>query len=793
MTEKGTTKPFKASGDNDTTSKPDSTEQSTELENLATCMFYLDKDFNFIRVNDAFARVTGHKPEDLVGHYFFDVFPNEEYKQLLCEIMKTGKPYFAEGEPLKVSPKYGQKPGYWDVAIHPILGTDGNPSQIVITLADVTQREELLQALKESNELFRHMFEIAPDANLLIRKDGTIAKVNKEAEVLFGYSVDELKGRGIEILIPEPSRSWHVHMRRSYLEEPDVRRMAERQQLAARNKHGQTFPVEVSLNPLTVEHEIQILVVVRDISQRLEAQKALQEKNEIVQLLRDVAVAANGARSVEEALKFALVRICAFLDWPFGQAYMVDHDGIYATDIYHTKDPQRFAPFREASKNLNYRGGLGMIGRVVQREGPEWLADIQTNPDFVRSEQARKAGFYTGLALPILTGKETAAVLEFFTDKVVQPIQSFLEILPHVVTQLGRVVERVRSEQELTRSEARFRAIFEGSAIGILMTDIKGNVVIVNPVLEEMLNYPAWELNGIPIHQLLQPEEAAKHRAQVRTLLAQTGQYPPLELRYRRKDGSPVWGRNVASVVYDSDGVPRYVITMVEDITLQKQMQDELAELRRTMLTSVENERVRLAQDIHDGPIQDLYVINMQLNNLLDEVQEPETVQETMNEVENVIGSLRDTITELRPPTLSEFGLERAIYSHAERFQEANPHLDIHLALESDQQRLPQPARLALFRNYKSAVSNVVRHAGAHNLWVRFHIRGRQAVLEVEDDGRGFEFPQRLVDLARGGHLGLVGMLERAELMDGKLEVKAAPGKGTLVRTVVPFEEADKA
>ncbi len=788
MTENGNDDSQSNSGDQEQSTQQTTTEK-TSAENLATCIFYLDQDFNLIRVSDSFARATGYRAEDLAGKNLFDILPIQKYKQLFHSTLESGRPYFAEREPLQLKQESGTMPGYWDISIHPVLGLEGTPARLVVTLADVTQRERALQALKESNELFQRMFDSSPDANLLVHLGGTIAKINRQTERLFGYRQDELSGKSIETLVPETMRDRHSLQRLRYMEAPYSRSMSDELELYARHKDGQEFPVEVSLSPLKVDGETQILVVVRDISQRIVAQSALQEKNEIVRLLRDVAVAANGARSVEEALRFALDRTCAFLGWPIGQAYLVDHKGITLTDIYHADEPERFAIFREESRSKDFSGGQGMVGRVVMREGPEWLADIQTNPDFTRREIARQAGLKTGLALPILTGKETAAVLEFFTDRVVQPIPAFLEILPHVVTQLGRVVERVRSEQELTRSEARFRAIFEGSAIGILMTDINGKVVLSNPALEEMLNYPAGGLNGLNMQDLLQPEEAAKHRAQVRALLAETGLYPPLELRYRLKNGSAVWGRNVASVVYDAGGSPRYVITMVEDITQQKQMQDELTELRRLMNTNLENERIRLAQDLHDGPIQDLYVINMQLSGLIDEAQDSETVQETMNAVENVIASLRDTITELRPPTLVDFGLERAIRSHAERLKENAPELKLHLDLESDQQRLSQQARLALFRNYKSAISNVMRHAQARNLWVRFRIEGEQAILEIQDDGQGFQFPQRLVELVREGHLGLVGMLERAEAMGGKLKVNATPGKGALLRTEIPCVE----
>ncbi len=790
MTEKGNSQARSNSGDNKTNTSITEAERKEEPHNFGTCLFYLDKGLNFVRVNEAFAKASGYRPEELQGKNFFDVFPMEEYQQFFCKVLEDGEHYFAEGEPLKISRQYRNTPDYWDVAIHPILDVDGAPFELVVTLSNATQREHSLQALQESHSLFQHMFESAPDANLLIRMDGTIAKVNRETERMFGYIREELEGKAIETLMPEHNRKKHLKARNQFLQHPSTLRLGENLNIFGLHKDGHKFPVEVSLSPVKVEEETQILVVVRDISQRVEARSALEEKNEIVQLLRDVAVAANGARSVEDALRFALNRICNFLDWPVGQAYIVEPEkGILPSDLCQIKDLERYGPFRAASLKHIYSIGQGMVGRVVMHEGPEWLDDLQTNPDFMRGDAARETGLKTGLALPILTGKETAAVLEFFTDRVVPPIQSFLDILPHVVTQLGRVVERMRAEQELIRSEERFRAIFEGSAIGILMTDINGKVVLSNPALEEMLYYPARQLNGLNMQALLQPEEAPKHRAQVRSLMAETGVYPPLELLYKRKDGSAVWGRNVASVVYDVSGSPRYVITMVEDISQQKQMQDELSELRRLMMANVENERIRLAQDIHDGPIQDLYVINLQLSNLLNEAEDQEAIQESMNAIENVIGSLRETITELRPPTLAQFGLERAIRSHSERMQEANPGLQIHLDLESDHQQLSQPARLVLFRNYKSAVSNVVRHAKAKNLWVRFQMDDERTILEVEDDGRGFEFPRKLVDLVRSGHLGFLGMLERAESMGGKLEVKSSPGKGALIRTVIPSKQ----
>ena len=104
----------------------------------------------------------------------------------------------------------------------------------------------------------------------------------------------------------------------------------------------------------------------------------------------------------------------------------------------------------------------------------------------------------------------------------------------------------------------------------------------------------------------------------------------------------------------------------------------------------------------------------------------------------------------------------------------------------SDGTTLPENVRLALFRIYQAALTNVVRHAQADKVVVRLHLDAEQVMLEVEDNGRGFDLPQRWIELARQGHLGLVGMVERAEAVGGQLTVQSEPGRGTVIRVTVP-------
>ncbi|MGB0387948.1 MAG: ATP-binding protein [Ardenticatenaceae bacterium] len=227
-----------------------------------------------------------------------------------------------------------------------------------------------------------------------------------------------------------------------------------------------------------------------------------------------------------------------------------------------------------------------------------------------------------------------------------------------------------------------------------------------------------------------------------------------------------------------------------------EQMRDELAEAQQQLTESREAERLHLAQELHDGPIQDLYGARFQLG-LLTEGLENESHLANLNEVEGMLeevtGTLRALCSELRPPTLTPFGLEMAIRSHAEGFQVAYPTLSLQLDLISDGQLLPERMRLTLFRIYQQALNNIARHADATHIDIRFALDHQQVLLEVQDNGRGFTTPARWIELARQGHFGLLGATERAQTIGGTLEVQSAPQQGTRVRVTAPLLPNSKA
>ncbi len=219
---------------------------------------------------------------------------------------------------------------------------------------------------------------------------------------------------------------------------------------------------------------------------------------------------------------------------------------------------------------------------------------------------------------------------------------------------------------------------------------------------------------------------------------------------------------------------------------LRRQL-NELQEVQRQLLHSREEERTRLARDLHDGPIQTLVGLNMQIGLLIaapsDECSSPDESLTAMRaEVRELLSDLRQVCAELRPPMLDTLGLGAAIraLTHDWSAQSGIP-VALDLPPDAALRSLPGDVSVNLYRVAQEALSNVARHAHARQVDIRLLREETRLTLIIEDDGRGFSAPDSLHSLTSQGHFGLVGMQERVELIGGRMTVESAPGQGTTV------------
>ena len=215
-------------------------------------------------------------------------------------------------------------------------------------------------------------------------------------------------------------------------------------------------------------------------------------------------------------------------------------------------------------------------------------------------------------------------------------------------------------------------------------------------------------------------------------------------------------------------------------------------EIRHHLAEGREAERIRLARDLHDGPVQDLHALRMRLSILARQAagkgklsQAPTTIgagddasgtiEEMVGEMQRVIRDLRGISENLRPPSLGPFGLAAALQAFAERYQRTYPSIRVDLDIEQDGQELEQPVRLALFRIAQEAMNNAAKHADPQTVAVMLRLSDDEVVLSVADDGCGYHAPDDFRQLGEGGHYGLLGMSERAESFGAELHIESHP------------------
>jgi signal transduction histidine kinase len=217
---------------------------------------------------------------------------------------------------------------------------------------------------------------------------------------------------------------------------------------------------------------------------------------------------------------------------------------------------------------------------------------------------------------------------------------------------------------------------------------------------------------------------------------------------------------------------------------------DEVNQLYSQLLQSREDERKRLARELHDRVIQDLIHLHYFLESGPDAPTSKASIEALREGLRGVIDSLRQVSTELRPPALDDLSLGLTVRGYVEEAM-SKYGLKISLRLPASAndrlEELPEQVRLSLFRVLQEAIHNVHRHAGASHVEVDLAADGDAVTLEVRDDGRGFPCPAELGALIRRGHFGLAGAQERMGLVGGSLELTSGVGRGTILRASAPL------
>ncbi|MEL7655584.1 MAG: histidine kinase [Bacillota bacterium] len=231
--------------------------------------------------------------------------------------------------------------------------------------------------------------------------------------------------------------------------------------------------------------------------------------------------------------------------------------------------------------------------------------------------------------------------------------------------------------------------------------------------------------------------------------------------------------------------------TLIDMAEKLKEAQDSLHSYIGAITDSVENERRNLARELHDETLQSLIALGQYTQYALHWNKNPK-VETTLNQITNMtdqgVKNLRRLIQGLRPIYIEDLGLVTALAMQSTDNKRPDG-LKIHFQLEGIERRLKSEIEMAMYRISQEAINNVIQHANAKNAWITLSFHKKSIILEIRDDGQGFNIPLEPMDYARKGHYGLLGIYERSELIGAKLIIRSVLKEGT--RIVVQLNDSD--
>ncbi len=325
-----------------------------------------------------------------------------------------------------------------------------------------------------------------------------------------------------------------------------------------------------------------------------------------------------------------------------------------------------------------------------------------------------------------------------------------------------------RGDEARREIDARYRTIANTAPDAIISIDGNGRISLVNPAAARIFGWDAAEMAGQPLTTLL-PQFQLGERLSVG------------ELTGRRKDGTEF----PAEVSFgEVSGGDRSAFTgFVRDITPRKAAEEALHKLSGRLLRLQDEERRRLARELHDSTAQLLVGLSINLSLVREsagalEPRAQRALAESRTLLDRCLRDLRTVSYLLHPPELDELGLESALASYADGFAQRSG-IQVDLDVAPDLGRLPQEAETALFRIVQEALSNIHRHSGSGTASIRLAREPSEVTLKVSDRGRGI-----CADAVPG--VGIASMRERAQQLGGRLDV-VSPNGGTTVRAVIPL------
>jgi len=441
------------------------------------------------------------------------------------------------------------------------------------------------------------------------------------------------------------------------------------------------------------------------------------------------------------------------------------------------------------------RLGEGFNGRVAQSGQPLFVEDASQDSRLTR-EVVSKFRLQSTLIVPLSSKRKVNGTLciAMYSYRQFQPEE--VELLTAIGNQIGVAVENAHlyrqqqvTAQQLRISEERYRGLFENSSDAIFVCSTTARIISVNRACEQLTGYAQKELTSTAIYELFSGVSQEKVRQLFSEKVGQVTVGETEEVRLTKKNGTEAFIElRLSPLLRRNEVIGLQVIA--QDITEERQLRQNMEYYITQVTRAQEDERLRISRELHDDTAQVLATLSRGLDSLItgeEKLTKPviERLEKLHDMADSTLEGVHRFSQDLRPSILDDLGLVPAL-EWLTTDLEKEYGMATKVSVTGSRRRLAPEMELTVFRIAQEVLSNIRRHSHASAVELALDFGAEALTLIISDNGQGFNMPERTSDLALSGKLGIIGMRERARLIEGTLIVQSEAGTGTTVTLRIP-------
>jgi PAS domain S-box-containing protein len=369
--------------------------------------------------------------------------------------------------------------------------------------------------------------------------------------------------------------------------------------------------------------------------------------------------------------------------------------------------------------------------------------------------------------------------------------------MPCIHTTARDITSRKQAEEAVRQSESKYRELVQNANSIIIRFDMEGRIKFFNEYAQQFFGYSEEEILGRTLLDTILPTVRSNGRsieADIEDFSLNPENFRIQEVENVRRNGERVWVTWTNRPILDDEGKAVEFLWVGMDMTERRQTRRQIRTLTHELIKAQETERYRIARDLHDHIAQDLSSLKIRLQTLFgsqtaENEEYRKQVESTVQILQRSISDVRNLAYDLRPPGLDQFGLVRTLFQYCEDFAQTNQLKIDFISAGLDDLDLDQDIEINIYRLIQEALYNVKKHAEAKAVTIRMVASSPNLMLRIIDDGKGFDAKRWRARSYKEKRMGLHSMVERVGLLDGTIDIRSRPNKGTGIFITIPIKE----